>query len=59
MVTTTVRRRVKVSGRGTSVAQPRVNSPLDTGPARSCGLAPVEVQRAAPKEDRESINLEP
>ena len=59
MVTTIVLRLVKVLGHGINVAQPRASLPLDTGRARSFGLAPVEVQKAVPKEDRESINLGP
>tara|TARA_R100001510_G_C7655360_1_gene214459 strand:- start:782 stop:1108 length:327 start_codon:yes stop_codon:yes gene_type:complete len=58
MVTTIVRLREKVSRRGISVTPPTISSRHDTGLARSCGLARVEVLRAVPKEEGESINLE-
>jgi len=57
MVTTTVLLRVRVSRRDTSVIQLRASSRPVTGPARSCGLARVEVRRRAPADERESINL--
>tara|TARA_B100001093_G_scaffold14608_1_gene13524 strand:+ start:943 stop:1326 length:384 start_codon:yes stop_codon:yes gene_type:complete len=57
MVTTIVRLRGRVSRRGTSVTPPTISSRHDTGLARSYGLARVEVLRAVPKEEGESINL--